>query len=126
MNNIFKSGLWSLILAFVLTGSVGAQPANQWPVDATLAYSYCQSPDCGTHPVTRGTITWGTKTSMKRTLNSPQVVFGPFKLTRGTSHDRKRSGPAGYLSRRSLGTLARGLRSGRQIRRRQPAIAHAG
>ena len=71
-----------LILACVLSNSAGAQPANQWPVDANLSYFYCAPKECNpSHPVISGSINFGPGTSMRRLFNTTQVTFGPFHLS---------------------------------------------
>src|ERR1700739_2071410 len=83
--SVFRAGLTPLIVMCVLSNSAGAQPANQWPVDATLTYLFCEKGECDvSHPVVQGTISFGTRTSLKRIFNTTQVTFGPFHLTRAT------------------------------------------
>ena len=50
-----------LMLAFVLSNSASGQPSNQWPVDATLSYFYCEKGECNvSNPVISGMINFGT------------------------------------------------------------------
>jgi hypothetical protein len=82
--NATRIGVLSLIFACVSLNHAGAQPANQWPVDATLSYFFCERGECNvSHPVISGTINFGPHTSSRRVFNTTQVTFGPFHLTRG-------------------------------------------
>src|SRR5215831_10923382 len=81
--NVFRIGVAPLILGCVLSNSAGAQPENQWPVDATLSYFYCERGECNvSHPVISGAINFGPHTSFRRVFNTTQVTFGPFHLRR--------------------------------------------
>src|SRR4051794_2010389 len=81
---VFRIAFASLILACIGPSRAGAQPANPWPVDATLNYFFCEKGECNvSHPVINGSITFGPHTSMRRIFNTTKVTFGPFHLNRG-------------------------------------------
>src|SRR5690242_17698583 len=92
--NVFRIGVVPLILTCVLSNRAGAQPANQWPVDATLSYFFCERGECNpSHPVINGAVTFGPRTSSRRIFNTTRVTFGPFHLTRGVDVTGKTKAP---------------------------------
>jgi hypothetical protein len=70
-----------LVLAVACWNRAEAQTNQEWPVDATLEFFYCEKGQCNpSHPIKTATIAWGSGTSSRRIFPSTPVTFGPFRL----------------------------------------------